>query len=198
MGLSLNYLEGQSPLTAEEEEELKIKTISTKEELDEFEQYNIETAMEWLIGRSFSLDDILSEKFIKDLHYQMFGQVWFWAGKFRRTNKNIGVDKTLIAVELKKLFADCFYWVNNQTFNEEEIAIRWKHRLVSIHPFPNGNGRHARLAADIMMEKVFKKPVFTWGGMGLNKPGLIRASYIKAIREADQGNYEPLLRFAQS
>lgn len=188
MGLTSDYKDGQTPLSEEEREELKIKSIASHQELDEFEQQNIEAALGWLMSKSVSLELFLSEKFVKELHKKMFGSVWLWAGTFRKTNKNIGVDSKMIAVALKNLFDDCSYWLENKIFSEEEIAIRFKHRLVFIHPFPNGNGRLSRLMADVMMEKIFQKPAFPWGGV----------SYIKAIREADQGNFQPLITFAKS
>jgi len=200
MGLNLdyNYIDGQSPLDEEEVAELKIKSISTREELDEFEQQNIETAMEWLFKQKVSASKLLTEKFVKDLHRQMFGSVWSWAGQFRQSNKNIGVDKAVISIELKKLLDNCSYWIENKTFPEEEIAIRLKHRLVSIHPFPNGNGRHSRLMADTIMEKVFLKPSFSWGRGSVETIDNNRSDYIKAVREADQENFELLLKFAKS
>ncbi len=198
MGLELSYKDGESPLSEDEKDGLKIKTIFSHEELDEFEQKNIEIAIQWITSKSLSLDDILSEKFIKDLHFRMFGQVWSWAGKFRQSNKNIGVDKILISVEIKKLLDDCYFWIENRTFSEEEIAVRFKHRLVYIHPFSNGNGRHTRLMADILMEKFFNKIAFSWGGRKLDKLENVRLSYIKAVRAADKGDYVPLLKFARS
>jgi Fic-DOC domain mobile mystery protein B len=198
MAVAVNYSEGQTPLDEEEREGLKIKTISTREELDEFEQQNIEEAMAWLIGQDIDVNYLLTEKFIKELHIKMFGSVWLWAGIFRKTNKNIGVDWQTISVEFKKLFDDCNYWLVNKTFSEEEIVIRLKHRLVWIHPFPNGNGRESRLLADIMMEKIFHKPVFSWGGISLSTTNDTRSDYIKSLKEADKGNYIPLLEFAKS
>ena len=195
MGLTSDYKDGQTPLNEEEKEGLKIKTIATHQELDEFEQQNIEAALGWLMKKKISSELFLSEKFIKELHAKMFGSVWLWAGTFRKSNKNIGVEWRTIAVDLKKLFDDCFYWLENKTFSEEEIAIRFKHRVVFIHPFPNGNGRLSRLMADVMMEKVFKKPVFSWGGININTDNKL---YLKAIREADQGNFKPLIKFSKS
>jgi len=198
MGLEFNYTEGQSPLDEEEKEGLKIKSISTREELDEFEQQNIEKAIEWTLKRSFSIEEILTEQFIKDLHKRMFDHVWIWAGQFRKSNKNIGVDKFTIGIELRQLFDDCKFWIDHKTFSDDEISIRFKHRLVKIHPFPNGNGRHSRLIADIVIEKVFRKPIFSWGNKDLNKQSDTRKTYINAIREADNGIYLPLLKFARS
>jgi Fic-DOC domain mobile mystery protein B len=198
MGLMLDYKTGQTPLDEEEKEGLKIKSIATREELNEFEQKNIEDALSWLIGQNIPLSLLLTEKFIKDLHFKMFGSVWLWAGEFRISDKTIGIDSRYIAVELKKLLDDCNYWIENKVFSDEEIAIRLKHRLVKIHPFPNGNGRHSRLMADTLMEKVFNKPIFSWGGISLNSLADERSSYIKALQEADKGNYGPLLEFAES
>ncbi len=198
MGLEFEYIEGQSPLDEEEKEGLKIKSISTRGELDEFEQHNIEKAIEWTFKNSFQIETILTEQFVKELHKRMFGQVWIWAGQFRKSNKNIGVDKIYIAIELRQLFDDCKYWIEHKTFSDDEIAIRFKHRLVKIHPFPNGNGRLSRLAADIVIEKVFRKQLFSWGNKNLSKYTDTRKTYIKAIIEADNGNYDSLLVFARS
>lgn len=128
MGLNLEYADGQTPLDEDEKEDLLIKAISTRGELDEFEQNNIEQAIAWTLGRSFKPDIILTEAFIKDVHKRMYGDVWRWAGEFRNTNKNIGVDKWQIPTELRYLLDDARYWIDNQTFSPEEIAIRFKHR----------------------------------------------------------------------
>jgi Fic-DOC domain mobile mystery protein B len=150
------------------------------------------------LGRSFKPDTVFTEDFIPTLHQQMYGDVWRWAGDFRKSNKNIGVDKWQIPTELRHLLDDAIYWHSQETFCAEETALRFKHRLVSIHCFPNGNGRHSRLMADIVIEKIFKRPVFTWGAANLVKQGDTRASYLKAIKAADGGNLEPLLFFARS
>ena len=128
----------------------------------------------------------------------MFGNIWKWAGEFRRTNKNIGVDKYIIPVELKTLLDDCLYWSENKAFNEVEIAIRAGHRMVTIHPFPNGNGRHSRLFADALINNGFGLPYFTWGRCSLTKHGDARSMYLRALRSADNQDFEPLITFAQS
>ena len=198
MGLELDYLEGQSALTEEEKEGLKIKSISTHEELDEFEQKNIEMAHEWLFGKKITLDSLLSVEFIKELHRRMFGNVWLWAGTFRRSGKNIGkVDWTQIPIEIKKLIEDCNYWISHKIFSDEEIAVRLSHRLVWIHPFPNGNGRHSRLMADIMMERIFNKPHFTWSGKDLRSDNEMRDEYLAALHEADDGSFARLINFVK-
>jgi Fic-DOC domain mobile mystery protein B len=197
MGLDLKYIEGQTPLDEDEKDGLLIKTISTKGELDEFEQLNIQQAIEWSIKTKIELKQLLSEDFLLLIHKKMFGEVWDWAGKKRKTNKNIGVDKTQISIETKKLIDDCNFWIENNSFNQDEIAIRFSQRLVKIHLFPNGNGRHSRLVADIMISKVFNKPVFTWGRSDLSKNNTIRKEYLQAIYKADNDDYRPLVDFAR-
>jgi Fic-DOC domain mobile mystery protein B len=196
MGLNFEYIEGQTPLDEDEKEGLLLKTISTRGELDEFEQVNIQDAIEWSIKSKISKEQFLSEDFILLVHKKMFGTVWEWAGTKRNTNKNIGVDKTQISVELRKLIDDCKFWIDYNTFNPEEIAIRFSHRLVKIHLFPNGNGRHSRLVADILISKIFNKPVFTWGHSDLTRKGPVRKEYLNAIYKADTNDYKPLIDFA--
>ncbi len=198
MGLELDYIGGLAPLDDDEKDGLLIPTIGTQTELDEFEHHNIETAIQWTLSRSFSLEEVLSETFVRRLHKRMFGSLWKWAGEFRKTNKNIGVDKRQIGIELHKLIDDCRYWIANRTYSEDEIAMRFKHRLVSIHCFQNGNGRHARLMADILIGKILKRPVFTWGSISIFQQGEARTAYISALRSADEGKMEPLITFARS
>lgn len=198
MGLKIEYIDGQTPLDEEESEGLRIATISTRGELDEFEQQNIEKAIEWTLARTFKAEKIMTEEFVRELHHKMFGGVWKWAGEFRRSNKNIGCDWEHVSIQLKQLNDDSNYWLQNKTYTEEEIAIRYKHRIVNIHCFPNGNGRHSRLMADIIVEHIFGKKVFTWGGKNLNKKGVARANYLNAIRQADKGIIMPLLKFAKT
>jgi Fic-DOC domain mobile mystery protein B len=198
MGLNLNYIYGQTPLDEEEKEDLLIPTIATRGELDEFEQQNIEQAIQWSLGRKLKSSIVFREEFIRTLHKRMFGEVWKWAGSFRKTNKNLGVDKWRIETELKYLLDDVNYWHENSTYSPDEIAIRFKHRLVSIHCFPNGNGRHSRLMADIIIEKIYKQPVFSWGTANLSSDNNSRKSYIDAVKAADYGDYKLLLAFSRS
>jgi Fic-DOC domain mobile mystery protein B len=198
MGLDIEYIKGQTPIDEEEKDELKIKTISTRGELDEFEQANIEKAIEWSLKANLTLEKILSIEFIKDVHRRMFNEVWGWAGNFRKTDKNIGVDKFIIPQELRKLIDDCKYWIENKTYPVDEIAIRFKHRLVKIHPFPNGNGRHSRICADILISKGLKKEIFSWGGKKLTDRSETRDKYLEAIYKADGENIHPLIEFARS
>jgi len=203
MGLDLEYIDGQTPLNEEEKEGLLIPAISTRGELNEFEQQNIEHAIQWTLGRSFKPDTIFTQEFIRMLHKRMYAEVWAWAGEFRKTNKNIGIDKWLIATELQCLLDDVRYWHKNKTYPPDEIAVRFKHRLVSIHCFANGNGRHSRLMADIIIEKIYKMPVFTWGAsqsLSASDKNEVdaRGAYLKAIKAADNGDCSLLLAFARS
>ena len=198
MGLDFEYIEGQTPLNHEEIDGLLIPSIATRAELDEFEQQNIEKAIMWTLMRTFRVDKILTEDFIREVHTQMFGDVWSWAGKFRRTNKNIGIDWWKISFDLKCLLDDVSFWYKNGTFPSDEIALRFKHRLVSIHCFSNGNGRHSRLMADIIIEKMFNQPIFTWGAGNLTKNAEARKAYLHAVKQADKGDITLLLQFARS
>ncbi len=189
---------GQTPLDQDEREGLLLTSITTYAELDEFEQHNIEHAMQWLIGRAFKAELVFSEAFVRLVHKQMFGEVWAWAGEFRKSNKNFGVDKWEIVTELRKLFDDANFWYSNAVYPSDELAIRFKHRIVQIHCFPNGNGRHSRLMADIIAEKLFKQPVFTWGRKQPIAEQTIRDSYLKAMQLADSGDFSALLKFARS
>jgi len=128
----------------------------------------------------------------------MYGNVWSWAGHFRKTDKNIGINKWHIPSALKTLLDDTLYWIEHETFTPDEIAVRFKHRIVSIHCFPNGNGRHSRLMADIIVNKIYKLPVFSWGADNLVKKSDARTNYLNAIKTADKDNYEPLISFARS
>lgn len=198
MGLNLKYIEGQTPLDEDEKEGLLIPTITTREELDEFEQKNIEEAILWILKKRLNKEIIFTEKFIRDLHKKMYGYVWKWAGDFRQTNKNIGIDYWKISTELKMLLDDALFWIEQETFSADELAIIFKHRLVSIHCFPNGNGRHSRLMADIIASKIFGLDVFSWGNDNLSNETNAREIYIKAVKLADKGDYSELIKFARS
>jgi Fic-DOC domain mobile mystery protein B len=188
---------GATPLEQEELEGLKIKSITTRGELDRWEQTNIGSAMEWLEKRK-KKTLILNEEFVRKLHVQMFGKVWNWAGTFRNTNKNIGVDKYQIGIELRNLLDDVNFWINNKTYEPDEIAARFHHRLVAIHCFPNGNGRHARLLADTVLIDVFNLKPFTWGNGDLTGANDVRTQYIDALRAADRHDYELLKKFVRN
>lgn len=188
--------EGATPIDEYEKEGLLIKHISTREELNEWEQRNIIYAYNWL--DKLTTKDVLNEGFIKELHNKMFGKVWSWAGYYRKTDKNIGVDWTQIPILLRQLLDDLKFWIDNKTYSDDEIATRFHHRLVQIHLFPNGNGRHARVMSDILVEKIFDQNLFTWGSGNLNEKGNPRKVYIQALRLADANDYKLLLEFVRS
>ena len=198
MGLEIAYITGQTLLSEEELEGLKIPSITTRGELDEFEQLNIEKAIEWTLRLKVKPEQFFTEKFVLNLHKKMYSDVWKWAGNFRKSEKNIGTKSYNIPVALKQLLDDSLYWYSNKTYVNDEIAIRFKHRLVSIHCFPNGNGRHSRLMADLILEKLYKTKYFTWSSSNLVKANEIREKYIKALQQADSQNYEDLIAFAKS
>lgn len=198
MGLDLKYENGQTPLDEDEIVGLKIKSITTQKELNEFEQLNIEKAVEWTIRANLKPEKILTEKFIKDVHKKMYGDVWKWAGEFRKTDKNIGIKWAQIGIELKNLIDDTKYWLDNKTYPPKEIAIRFKHRIVAIHCFPNGNGRHSRMMADIIIESIFGKEIFSWHKSNMVGADATRKDYITALKEADNGNIKPLIKFAEN
>lgn len=198
MGLKIEYIDGQTPLNDEEKEGLLIKTITTHGDLNEFEQQNIEKAIEWTLTKKFKKEQILSEEFVCQLHHRMYSDVWAWAGKFRTSEKNIGIKAYLIGPSLKQLNDDCLHWINHKTYSEEEIAILYKHKIVAIHCFANGNGRHSRLMADVIMSQIFNKGVFTWSRANLIKKGEERSNYLNALHAADKGNIKPLIDFAKS
>lgn len=200
MGLNLDYSPGQTPVDENESEGLKIASVSTKGELDEFEQKNIEEAVLWTVGTKIKVDKLLSESFIKSLHKRMFGEVWKWAGNFRQSEKNIGVESWNIPVALRVLLEDAKFWIENETYPVDEIAIRFKHSIVSIHCFPNGNGRHSRLMADLIAEKIFDRKAFTWGqsNSNLSDETEARSKYLAALKKADNGDFTDLLEFVRS
>jgi Fic-DOC domain mobile mystery protein B len=190
---SFQYPSGATPLDPDDMYGLKIKHITTRQELDRWEQDNINDALQWLVERRKA--DILTEVFIKTLHQKMFGKVWKWAGTFRKSGKNIGVDWPQIAVSIHALLHDVRYWIDNKTYRDDEIAVRLHHRLVFIHPFTNGNGRHARLMADVLLDEVFYKEPFSWNIPGVDDPDEVRKKYLLALRAADKNNYSALLAF---
>jgi len=186
--------EGATPLDPDERTGLKFKHVTTRNQLDELEQVNIEVGLRWLARRRNG--DVLTEGFVRDLHRRLFGDVWEWAGTFRQNEKNIGVDPLQIAVQLRMLLDDARYWAEHGTYTPLEAAARFHHRLVQIHLFPNGNGRHARITADVFLEECFGHPPIDWtAGHDLQSMNERRNEYIAALRAADAGEFGRLLAF---
>lgn len=181
-------------LTEEELEGLIPSYITLRDELNLAEQENILEAQEWAFARK---RNVLDEKFLNNLHKRMFGNVWVWAGEYRQSGKNVGVDAYRIPQELRQLVNDCTYWVEHHTYKPDEISARFHHRLVWIHPWPNGNGRLARLATDLLLTAL-GRPRFSWGwnnGVGTHAT---RQAYIDALRSADNHDIHPLLEFVRT
>ena len=151
--------ENATPLTPEEQADLIPAHIAYREDLNAAEQENIARGQDWALARK---RDMLNEKFIKDLHARMLGDVWRWAGKFRTTERNLGIPFHEIPVAVRTLLEDTKVWIQYKTYSPDEIAVRFHHRLVHIHPFPNGNGRHSRLMADLLVMSLGGER-FTWG-----------------------------------
>jgi Fic-DOC domain mobile mystery protein B len=189
--------DGNTPLSPEEIAGL-IPSLATKEELNEWERENILLAREWAIRDRTSLVEMISDEYVRKLHLKMFDQTWKWAGRYRSTEKNIGVPVHEIRERLVALFGDARYWTENKTYSPDEMAVRFHHRLVFIHAFANGNGRHARLMADVLVTKL-GRPAFTWGSSSndLIKTGEARARYLDAIRAADNGDLRTLVEFSR-
>lgn len=194
MAINLDYPTGATPLDGDELASLIPGHITTQGELNEWEQLNIVQGENWARKQR---KEILNEAFLRLLHRQMFGETWKWAGEFRKSDKNIGVDWLKIGVELKKLLDDTHFQIEHASYPPDEIAVRFHHRLVAIHPFPNGNGRHARLMADLLIERL-GRPRFSWGSHSLVDASATRQQYIAALQAADCRDIAPLLAFARS
>jgi len=182
-----------TPLTPSERDELIPTHITLRSELNELEQQNIGTADSWALSRRHY---IFRERFLKGLHRRMFNRVWRWAGKCRTSPRNLGVEAYLIETELRKAIDDVRYWVEHNSYPPDELAVRFHHRLVSVHPFPDGNGRWSRLAADVLIVRLGGAR-FTWGRANLRKAGKFRDEYIAALNAADNHDLVPLIAFAR-
>ena len=194
--MNFDYPPWATPLDSDEAEGLLLPHITSRGELDRWEQDNIMEAESRAFRRKPK--NLLSVDFACQLHKQMFGNVWQWAGKFRTSDKNIGVAYWSIAQKLINMLDDVKIWIKQSVYPPDEIAARFHHRLVSIHLFANGNGRHARLMADLLLVHVLKRPRFTWGSENLVQADECRKQYISALQAADRHDYEPLLRFVRA
>lgn len=187
--------DGATPLSPEDRESLIPVHIAVRGELNELEAQGVLAAVAWAFTRRRSMSTLLKETFIRRLHKEMLGEVWTWAGTYRTRESNLGIDPALIQVELRKLLEDTRYWLEHETYPADEIAIRFHHRLVHIHPFPNGNGRLSRLMADLLSAAQDGER-FTWGQSTLDAAEA-RKRYLAAVRAADQNDLAPLLTIAR-
>lgn len=196
MGLNEGLPAGATSLDGEELEGLLPSHLVSRSQLNEWEQQNIEAALFWLSRQRRPRP--LEEAWLRRLHREMFGQSWRWAGQYRSSGKSIGADWRQIRMQVPALLADISYQVEHRLEPVDQIAVRFHHRLVSIHPFPNGNGRHARLIADVLIEQL-GAPRFSWGGSSsLVDASALRQQYIAALQQADRGDISALLAFARA
>jgi Fic-DOC domain mobile mystery protein B len=193
--MKIEYPPGATPLDIDDLADL-IPSVSTQQQLNEFEAQNILRGDQWARGNSRFRSDFPSVATLNQLHRQMLGDTWKWAGRYRLRNYNIGIDFGLIPEQVAALCGDVGYWMDHG-WQWPEIAVRFHHRLVQIHPYVNGNGRHSRLAADLLLD-LNEQPRLGWGGGSLIEPSERRTEYIRALQEADKGSVERLLKFAQS
>lgn len=183
-----------TPLTPDEKQGLIPTYITLRRELNEAEQVNVTTAEQVAFARK---RNVLDEDYLRSLHHSMFGEVWTWAGSFRQSERNIGVAHFRIPIELRELLNNVRYWIDHNTYPADEIAARFHHKLVWIHCFPNGNGRHARMATDLFLVRL-GQPRFTWGRQSLVDAGQTRQHYVSALRAADHYDMKLLLAFVRS
>jgi Fic-DOC domain mobile mystery protein B len=194
--MNFDYPVGATPIDLDEVQGLLLSHIRTRAELDRWEQENISEAEDVVLRRKQK--DILTEKYARNLHKKMFGTVWRWAGDFRRSQKNIGIEWMQVPVALRQLFQEVNGWLEYNSYPPDEIAARFHHRLVAIHAFSNGNGRHARLLADVLLVHLLGRERFSWGQENLTDAGECRHRYIAALQAADRHDYGPLLAFVRS
>jgi Fic-DOC domain mobile mystery protein B len=192
--MEFTYAPGATPIDPDEAAGLIPKHIATQAELNAWEEANIVIADTWAFKQKKR--DLLEEGFVRDLHRRMFDQTWRWAGKFRSSNKNIGVEWSQVAVRLHALLENTRYQIEHQSFPADELAVRFHHQLVLVHAFPNGNGRHSRLMADVLMTRLGGER-FSWGHGSVLSQGSARNDYLAALRIADRGDIAQLMNFAR-
>jgi Fic-DOC domain mobile mystery protein B len=193
------HSESGQTLVAESERDDLIPSIVSREQLNELELSGTASARIWAMSeRVLRRDDHLTDRFLRELHYRMFHRVWRWAGRYRTTPRNLGWEVHRIAEGVRGALDDAQYWLAHGTYPPAEAAVRLHHRLVVVHPWSNGNGRHSRLLADIILA-ARNETALSWGGKSANllKPGLIRKWYVASLQRADQGDYGDLLRFCR-
>lgn len=194
--MKFEHAPGATPLAPDEISGLIPLHFTTQGQLNEWEESNILKAENWMTNSS-GKHALLSIDFTKLLHKRMFDDTWKWAGTFRQTEKNIGVTPSHITTSLKNLLEDVAYQIEKNSYEMDEIAYRFHHRLVSIHPFPNGNGRHARMMTDALLLQN-GKPRFSWGNNNLTSENITRRQYIDALKKADKHDYKDLAVFVRS
>lgn len=190
--MKFEYAPGATPIDPDEAAGLIPAHLTLQSELNEYEEANILEATEWLFARRRG--DPLDERFVRTVHRRMFNQTWRWAGRFRRSDKNIGTTWVEIPAHLQQLLGDVRAQVQHRAHSPLDIAARYHHRLVAIHLFANGNGRHARLMADLLLTELAGQR-FDWGRSSLVEASELRSGYIAALRAADKHDLRPLIEF---
>ena len=186
--------DGHTELTDDDREGLLPSYISTRGELNDAEQRNITEA---LLLTPPTVEELLDDAYLRSLHRAMFGEVWSWAGRYRLRETNIGIDPILISAEVRTLVDNASAWIEHDSFDPDELCTRFHHRLVEIHAFPNGNGRHGRIAADHLVTALGRNS-FSWGANGHADPSAVRKGYVSALVRADRGHFDDLMTFARS
>ena len=186
--------DAHTELSDEDREGLIPTYIATRDDLNEAEQTNITDAV---VGRWPRTDLLLDDRYLRNLHRVMFSKVWKWAGDYRQRETNIGIDPAQISVAVRQLVGDAIAWVEFGTYQTDELAVRFHHRLVAIHPFPNGNGRHGRIAADFLVSALGNTP-FSWGAQLKVDTTELRSRYVRALQCADNNDLADLLHFART
>ncbi|ABN61095.1 mobile mystery protein B [Shewanella baltica] len=191
--------EGATPLDPDDMEGLKHPHVTTREQLNELEQSNILAGQQWVSGISgLTLDSIFSVEFVFALHQNLFGDVWAWAGTSRKKELNIGCDPSLIRHNLYNFLEDAKYWVTFKHFSHLELSARIQHKLVEIHPFPNGNGRHSRIFTDVVRIVLLEEPPLNWAEGNLERVSEERKAYISCLKEADKGDFAPFVKYLEN
>jgi len=185
-------------LSPEEQLQL-IPSLTTRAELNAAERMNINAARLWAMRpRVLQRPDLLTDTFSRELHRNMFNHIWRWAGRYRTSERNLGWEVHRLSEGIRNAFGDTQCSMQHGTYPLTEVAVRLHHRLVAIHPWPNGNGRHARLMADLVVASRAGREL-TWGASSdLAFAGQARNRYIAAIQQADAGDMAALLAFAES
>lgn len=198
MSLLKDDPEGATPLSPDDLLGLKLPHIQTREQLNEVEAANILQGQNWISDlQSLTLSDIFSRDFVVALHNNLFGDVWEWAGTFRLRELNIGVDPKNISVDLHNFLEDAKCWVEFKHFSDLELSARIQHRLVQIHPFPNGNGRHSRIFTDIVRMFLLNKKPLKWANVKLENMSKERRNYIDGLRKADGGDFSEMIHYLE-
>ena len=196
MPVLIHNPEGATPLTADDMLGLKQMHVETREQLNELEAANILQGQIWVSGlKGLKIESVFDRNFIINLHLALFGDVWKWAGTFRTRELNIGVDPVNISVELHNFLEDAKCWIEFDHFDNLELSARIQHRLVKIHPFVNGNGRHSRMFTDIVRIFLLKEKPMKWAEAKLENMSMERSSYIQGLRKADAGDFSVFLKY---